>query len=206
MAVPQQVMTPMFNLKPLSSVELESVVRLHRDAIGYSINSRLGAGHLAYLYSMLQQDKSSLVTVAVEDDKVLGVVSAVMDPATFKERVFSSMPLARWGAVAGRLLLQPSLWLELWRGRALDRPVIYKNKQIEPALIAIAVHPSARQSGLGRALVQSVDDFFCQLPQPFYHLDTRVENAAARAFYQRLGFIEHERRGRDLIFVRDIQP
>jgi len=206
MAVPQQVGTLLFTLKPLSSVELDSVVRLHRDAIGYSINSRLGAEHLAYLYFMLQQDKSSLVTVAVDDDKVLGVVSAVTDLAAFKERVFSSMSLARWSAVAGSLLFQPGLWLELWQGRALDRPVIYKNKQIKPALIAIAVHPSARQHGLGRALVRTVDDFFRQLSQPFYHLDTRVENATARVFYQRSGFIEHERRGRDLIFVRDIQP
>ena len=195
----------MIDLKPLSSIELDSVVRLHRDAIHYSFNSRLGASHLAYLYSMLQQDATCLVTVAVEDDKVLGVVSAATDPAGFKERVFSSMSPARWAAVAGRLFLQPGLWLDLWQGRALDRPVIYKNEQVKPTLIAIAVHPSARQSGLGRALVQSVDDFFRRLSQPFYHLDTRVENTTARAFYQRLGFVEHERRGRDLIFVREIQ-
>ncbi len=205
MAVPQQVGTPMFTLKPLSSIELDSVVRLHRGAINYSFNSRLGASHLAYLYSMLQQDETCLVTVAVEDDKVLGVVSAVADPAGFKERVFSSMSPARWAAVAGRLFLQPGLWLELWQGRALDRPVLYKTSEIKPALIAIAVHPSARKTGIGRALVESVDDFFRQLSRPFYHLDTRVENTTARAFYQRLGFIEHERRGRDLIFVREIQ-
>lgn len=172
--------------------------------MGYSFNSRIGAKHLAYLYSLLQHDETCLVTIAVADEKVLGVVSAVLSPQSFKERIFSSMSLTRWMSVATRLMIQPSLWFELWQDRALDIPVIYKNMQIKPTLIAIAVDESARQTGVGRALVQSVDDFFHQLSQPFYHLDTRVDNTTARAFYQRLGFVEHERRGRNLIFVKEL--
>jgi len=86
----------------------------------------------------------------------------------------------------------------------MNQPVIYKTVEVKPMLIAIAVDSSARQGGIGRALVQAVDDFFRQLSQPFYYLDTRVENITARAFYQRLGFVEHERRGRNLILVKEL--
>ncbi|MBI5963296.1 MAG: GNAT family N-acetyltransferase [Chloroflexi bacterium] len=204
MAVPQRVGRPLFTLKPLSSVDIDAVVKLHRSAMGYSFNSRLGAKHLAYLYSQIQQDETCLGTVAVTDEKVIGVVSAVLTPQYFKEKVFSSMSFQRWISLAGRLVIQPSLWFELWQGRALDHPVIYKNMEVKPTLIAIAVDASARQAGVGRALVQSVDDFFRQLAQPFYHLDTRADNSTARAFYHRLGFVEHERRGRDLILVKEL--
>ncbi len=204
MESPQRVGHPLFTLKPLSSVDVDAVVRLHRTAMGYSFNSRLGAKHLAYLYSLLQQDETCLVTVAVANEEVLGVVSAVLTPQRFKEKVFSSMSLTRWMSLASHLMIQPSLWFEFWQSRSLNQPVMYKNVEVKPALITIAVDESARQTGVGRALVQSVDDFFRQLSQPFYHLDTRADNTTARAFYQRLGFVEHERRGRDLIFVKEL--
>ena len=201
MASPQRVG---FTLRPLSLAEVDSAAVLHRSAMSYSFNSRLGKRHLAYLYSLLRQDETCLVTAAVADEKILGVVSAALDPQRFKEKVFSSMPHSRWLEVASRFAIQPQLWVELWQDRKLNQPVIYKNIEVKPMLVAIAVDASARQSGMGRALVKSVDDFFRQLSQPFYYLDTRVDNSAARNFYQRLGFIEHERRSRNLILVREL--
>lgn len=201
MASPQRLG---FTLSPLKPADVDSAAALHRSAMSYSFNSRLGEKHLAYLYSLLQQDVTCSVTAAVADGKILGVVNAALDPQHFKEKVFSSMPLSRWAEITSRLAIQPQLWVELWQDRKLDQPVIYKSSEVKPMLIAIAVDASARQSGMGRALVQSVDDFFRRLSQPFYYLDTRVDNAPARNFYQRLGFIEHERRGRNLILVKEL--
>lgn len=201
MASPQRVG---FTLRPLSPTEVDSAAALHQSAMSYSFNSRLRKKHLAYLYSLLQQDETCLVTAAVSDEKILGVVSAVLNPQRFKEKVFSSMPLSRWAEITSRLAIQPQLWAGLWRDRKLNQPMIYKNIEVKPMLIAIAVDASVRQNGTGRALVQSVDDFFRQKSQPFYYLDTRVDNLSARAFYQRLGFIEHERRGRNLILVKEL--
>jgi len=168
--------------------------------MSYSLNSRLGVKHLACLYSLLQHDSSCLVTLAAAEEKILGIVSAVSDPRRFKQKVFSSMPFSSWVEIAK----QPALWLDAWRDRALDHPLVYKKIEIKPMLTAIAVDEAARQSGIGRALVQAVDDFFRRQSQPFYYLDTRVDNASARALYQRLGFIEHERRGRNLILVKEL--
>ncbi|MBI5943175.1 MAG: GNAT family N-acetyltransferase [Chloroflexi bacterium] len=201
MASPQRVG---FTLRPLAPADVDSAAALHQSAMSYSFNSRLGKKHLAYLYSLLRQDETCLVTVAVADEKILGVVSAISDPHRFKEKVFSSMPLTHWMSLASRLMIQPSVWFELLQDRKMNQPVIYKNIEIKPMLSAIAVDASARQSGIGRVLVQAVDDFFRQLSQPFYYLDTRVENKTARAFYQQLGFVEHECRGRNLILVKEL--
>jgi ribosomal protein S18 acetylase RimI-like enzyme len=190
--------------QPLTVNQVEEAVRLHRASLDYSINSRLGPGHLSYLYAALLQDETCLVVAAVGEGKVLGVVSAVLDPDLLKKRLFASMPLRHWIALAGRAAFQPKIWLEWLRNRQLDQPVRYKGQLIKPCLTAIAVQPSTRRAGLGRALVEAVDGFVRQHSHPFYHLDTRANNQAARSFYRHLGFVELEQRGRDVIFVRKL--
>jgi ribosomal protein S18 acetylase RimI-like enzyme len=185
---------------------MTSIVRLHREGLGYSFNSQLGPRHLAYIYSAMTQDDDSLVAVAREGDAVIGVVSATLDAEALAARLMSGLPLRRWLALLMRLALRPRLVLTwLADRRAGQHPVIYGGEVVRPYLSTIAVDGRARRGGVGRALVSAVDDFFTRQGCRAYYLDTLAENTEARAFYGRLGFVEVEQRGHMTVLVRELQ-
>lgn len=204
MAGSHTIATGKFILHPISEAEMDSVVALHQMALGYSLKSRLGTGHLRYLYSIMRQDATCLSIVAELEGEVLGVVCAALDPETFTRRLLAGLPTCHWVALLGRMVCQPTLLLEWLRSHSLSHPVTFQDKKVKPYLTVIAVSSAARRSGVGRALVGTVDDFVRQHGQSFYHLDTRNDNSMARAFYSHLGFIELEERGLDAVFVRKL--
>jgi ribosomal protein S18 acetylase RimI-like enzyme len=203
-AGPDKIASGPFTLQPISGTEMDSVVSLHQMALGYSFNSRLGNGHLRYLYSSMQQDATCLSIVAVLEGEVLGLVCAALDPETLTHRLLTGLPAWRWVALLGRIAFQPSLWPQLIKSRRLNQPVIFQGLTVKPCLTVIAVSPAARRCGVGRTLVEAVDDFMHRHGRSCYYLDTRLDNSKARAFYSRLGFIELEVHGPDVIIVRHL--
>ena len=55
------------------------------------------------------------------------------------------------------------------------------------------VEPPARRRGVARALIERITDALEARGVAHIGLDVRVDNSAARAFYDRLGFVEEER-------------
>jgi ribosomal protein S18 acetylase RimI-like enzyme len=193
-----------FSLQPITESVIDSVIALHRKNLYYSTNSRLGASHLSYLYQVMQKDVTCLVVAAVSNEEVLGVVSATLDPGKFTRRLFGNLSARRWAAVLFHLVSQPGIWLEWLESHNTSRPVQYQGREIRPCLTTIVVSQAACRRGVGRALVSAVDEFVLRNGGSAYHLDTRADNSGARAFYKKLGFIEVEERGRDVIFVRQL--
>jgi ribosomal-protein-alanine N-acetyltransferase len=57
----------------------------------------------------------------------------------------------------------------------------------------LAVHPDARNQGLGRRLMLAVE---AEAPTPRMRLTVRIDNAPARHLYRSLGYVDtHLRRG-----------
>src|SRR5262249_2772964 len=144
-------------------------------------------------YRILLREPGAAVVVAARAGAVDGVVVAARDPAAVERRLLLRLGPRGWLRIA----LRPDLVLS---ARARRRPVLHDGRPVLPRLIAIAVAEPGRQRGVGRALVGAVDDFV-RAP---YHLETRADNAAARAFYARCGFVEVERRGRDIVLVKEL--
>lgn len=192
-------------LQPLRLQDMEPVVQLHQEALGYSFNSQLGGRHLAHIYQVMRCDENSLVVTAHRGGLLVGVVSATRDPEALKTRLISSLTPRQWFGLIGRLALRPQL-LFTWLAdqRVNSRPVTFRGVTVRPYLAAIAVAERARQAGVGRALVGAVDDFFRARRCPAYHLDTLADNAASRVFYRRLGFVELEQRGPAVILVKTL--
>ena len=61
-------------------------------------------------------------------------------------------------------------------------------------ILNLAVHPEARRSGAGRALVQRILDDAAAHRAVSVTLEVRPENAAALALYRAMGFTEIGRR------------
>lgn len=191
-------------IEPLSSADIPDVVRLHRAVMGYSVNALLGPAHLAAVYEQTAAMPGACVRVARDGQTVLGAVSATLDEERCARQVLQALPLARKLNMAMQLACRPACWRALQAARRASKPVIVDGCPVRACLTSIIVDPRFHGRGIGRALVYAVDEFMRHNSVPVYRLDTRADNTGARAFYTRLGFVEHEQRGFDIIFVRKV--
>ena len=191
-------------IRPLSSELLDEVIGIHQAGLVYSLNSRLGTGHLAYLYDSMRRDPDCHVGVALADGRPVGVVSGTLNAARLKSRLMRSMPAQRMAAIAVRMLVQPWLIVQWIRERGGEAPLQLDGREIPAELTAIAVDASLQSRGVGRQLVDDLEQFFTKYRVARYYLETLVENTAARAFYGRLGFEEIARRGNSLVLLKAI--
>jgi ribosomal protein S18 acetylase RimI-like enzyme len=191
-------------VSPLTEVLLQDVVRIHEAGLGYTVNSRLGKEHLAFLYRIMARDPTSYVGVAIVDRGAAGIISGTLDEDRLKSKLLRSMSAAKLTGVATGLLLKPSLMLRWLQSVAVAWPVRYEGKEIAAVLTALAVDPNIQRRGLGRRLVRTLELFFAANQVETYRLDTLATNQRALRFYQDLGFIEVARRAGSVVLVRRI--
>jgi ribosomal protein S18 acetylase RimI-like enzyme len=191
-------------IRRLSDESISDIVRIHRSGLGYSLNSRLGNEHLAFLYRRLLVDPNSYVGVAYATGRPIGVVSGTTDLEDSKSRLLRSMPRRRIFGVAAKLLVRPGLVLQWGQGRIIDAPVRYEGEEVAAGLTAIAVQPAERGAGAGRLLVRALETFLAERRIHYYRLDTLTKNAQAREFYKKLGFQELGVRAGSMVLVKAI--
>lgn len=191
-------------IRGLSDEFLSDVVRIHRNGLGYSLNSRLGIEHLAFLYRSLLVDPNSYVRVAFAEGRPVGVVSGTSDLKDSKSRLLRSMSRGRILGIAAKLLVQPRLVLQWWQGTTIEAPVRCEGEEVAAVLTALAVQPAERGAGAGRLLVRALETLFAERRLHYYRLDTLTENAQAREFYKKLGFREVEVRAGSIVLVKAI--
>src|SRR5215471_220570 len=97
---------------PLRPDVLADVVAIHRAEIAYSLNSKLGAEHLARLYGVIQQDADSAIAVAYRASDPVGVVVATLDPSRLMRRLMADLRPAQWLQLALRAGAAPSAIFE----------------------------------------------------------------------------------------------
>ncbi len=73
-------------------------------------------------------------------------------------------------------------------GKIIGFIVVDRNRQNEGHVITIDVLPEARRAGLGSHLMASAEERLRGLACSMVFLETAVDNAAAIAFYKRLGY------------------
>lgn len=190
--------------QPLTQRELDDVVSLHRLALGYTLNARLGRRHLRTIYEITMGDSDSLVAVARDGSEIGGVVSATLDPEALSARLAWRLTLPHAASLLGHLARRPWMALDFLEHRQLARPLRFAGRVVRPCLTAIAVAPRHRGRSLGNLLVHAVDVFMRAHGEAAYRLDTRLQNKGAREFYRRLLFSEAEVMGRNIMLVREL--
>ncbi len=190
--------------KPLTDDDLERVVQIHHNVLGYTFNSRLGLDHLSFLYRTMLHDDQSYVGVASIDNQPVGVVSGTLDVEKVKSFLLSSFKRRQWANLLFHLLGQPSLIHEWWKGNVIGRPVYFEGNLVQPILTAIAVDSSYQGKGIGKRLVRDLESFFQRKHIKVYRLDTLIGNSSARKFYEDIGFQQVEMRADSIVFVKKI--
>jgi ribosomal protein S18 acetylase RimI-like enzyme len=191
-------------IKPLEENDLERVVQIHQNVLGYTFNSRLGPDHLSFLYRAMAQDDGSYVGVALMDNQPVGVVSGTLDMDQIKSSMLSSFRFRQWANLLLHVIGQPSLIHEWWKGNVIGRSVFFEGETIQPTLTAIAVDSRYQGKGVGKCLVQDLECFFRRKNIKYYRLDTLTENTSARKFYESLGFQQVGMRADSIVFVKKI--
>jgi GNAT superfamily N-acetyltransferase len=191
-------------IQPLRSEFLDEVILIHQGGLGYTLNSRLGKKHLAFLYDSMQHDPDCHVGVALAGGRPVGVVSGTLNAARLRSRLLRSMPLDRLAAIAVRLMLQPWMIVQWLQENAIGGPMKRDGQEVVAELTTLAVAASHRGLGAGRRLVIDLERFFSKCNVGSYRLETLVANGAARAFYGGLGFAEIARRGSSVVLLKAV--
>ncbi len=193
----------MINIRKLRSEDIPAVVVLHRKAISYSLNARLGKRHLSRIYKFVNKSEIAVVNIAEIDGKVVGAISATINSEKLSTEIIKSF--SQKLLLATNLIIRPWLLYNVLEQYQLSLPVIYDNLLINSCLASIAVAPEYRGQGIGKKLVASVEDYFKSQNIKFYRLDTFKTNTNAQAFYKKLGFVELKRKMRSCILIKAIK-
>jgi len=194
----------MINIRELRSEDIPEVVNIHREAIGYSLNARLGSRHLSNIYACVKKSESAIVNVAEVDGIICGVVSAATNPEKLSSEIIKSLSFKQKLLLAINFIIRPWQICNIREHRHLSLPVAYKSVQVSACLTVLAVAPQHRGKGISKTLITSVEDYFKSQNINYYRLDTFSTNTNARTFYNYLGFDEIGQVGRNVILVKEI--
>lgn len=191
-------------VRPLDEGCLPDVVRIHRNGLGYTLNSRLGDRHLGFLYRLMAADPQSFVGVALQGQKAVGVISGTLDEDQLKARLMRSMSARGLLKFASHLILDPTLCIPWIQGLIIAMPVEHEGLKVPAVLTALAVDGSQQGRGVGRVLVEALEAYYGAHLVRVYRLDTLQTNAQALRFYRGMGFLEVTRRAGSVILTKAV--
>ena len=166
------------------AADAAAVARLHAEGIQEGFLSSLGPRFVAHLYRAMAGSASATLFVARDEaGEVIGFVAGAASPGAFYREFFRRHGLRAGVLLAGRAV-RPSVL------RRILETVRHVGKEGGggPELLSIAVGPPARRTGLGSLLVRRLEEDLRGRGSERLAVVVGYSNAAARAFYERLGF------------------
>ena len=183
-------MTSQYTIGEIRNSEWIEVAKLVAQAIPNALISKLGNRFGATFYSkVVEQEYSCGYVARDESDNILGVIIGTINypnarSIAFKEQlakliITANLRLLRWSVIR-------------WVIDGVFTKVKYKKEEHAnrpiAELVAIAVCPKARGTGLAQELVEKMERFMVSkgLSEP-YVICTEKANARANRFYEKIG-------------------
>ncbi|MEA2338598.1 MAG: hypothetical protein QOE82_2605 [Thermoanaerobaculia bacterium] len=172
------------SIRPMHASDVDAVAALHQAAFPGFFLAFLGRRFLREIYRALMTDEEHIAFVASDGDRIAGFVAGT-NSSGFYRRAAKRYWLRFGLASVGALLRKPSIAARLVR--ALYAPPKPATKGA--LLMALAVDPGMKRSGLGRLLThQFVEEARHRGLSAVVLTTDRFDNEAATAFYQSQGF------------------
>jgi ribosomal protein S18 acetylase RimI-like enzyme len=95
-------------------------------------------------------------------------------------------------SIARKLCVQRDLFLVAVDGESVVGTAMAGYEGHRGSVYYLAVHPSRRREGIGRALMKEVERALVAMGCPKINLMVRTSNLEVLAFYERLGFEDQE--------------
>jgi glycosyltransferase involved in cell wall biosynthesis/ribosomal protein S18 acetylase RimI-like enzyme len=174
-------------IRPATAADAAAMARLHAEGMPDAFLPTLGRRFLGRLYAALAGDPGAVALVAEGPDGVVGFAAGVVSVGGFYRR-FAARHGPRAALGAAPRLVRPAT------ARRLLETVRYPAQAGEAArlpgaeLLAIAVAPTARVGGTGRALADGVLDGLAARGAGQVKVIVGAANDGANRFYARVGF------------------
>ncbi len=160
-----------------------AIAALHVGSITSGFLSSLGRPFLGLLYRSLIESERGRVIVAVDEGRVIGFVAGTSDTGAFyKEFVRRRFLAAGWRLVPA--LFRPAAWRQVWETFRYGG----HDTRARAELLSMAVAPSARGRGVGRALVDALLEEARSAGVRGMTVVVGADNAAAIKLYESAGF------------------
>jgi len=192
------------NIVSLKFEQIAEVVHLHQHVLGYTLNSKLGFDHLKYIYTVTTEHTKSEVAVATLNGKIVGLIVLSLNPIELKNILLSNLGFGKLVKTIFKFIFRPSLLYQLLDSRKVEKPICYKENVIKPLLAVIAVNKNCQGLGIGTKLINYANQYFLLNDHFVYKVDTLLNNKISRLFYHNNGFIELEKRGENIVMVKEL--
>jgi ribosomal protein S18 acetylase RimI-like enzyme len=173
-------------IAPMRREHAARVAELHCLALAGDFLPSLGAGFLTEFYRAVLDLNAGFGFVAIENNQPVGFVLGSVDTSVLFKRVLAGRALPLGLRVLTALARNPMLI-----GKVLET-FLYPSKEGEvpekAELVVIGFDPAYRRRGLGRQLVNALNEAFCAQGVSSYKVTVLQSNPGANNFYRALGF------------------
>jgi ribosomal protein S18 acetylase RimI-like enzyme len=161
------------------------IAKLIADEIDWGHLRDLGHSFLKLLHRHMIVSESSVCFVAEQRKEIVGYMTGTMDTSKFYREF-----ILRYGIIAAIILLpkvlRPRHFRTIVRGLTYFPEAYPEDPKAE--MLAFAVRPETRQSGVGKALFNAtINEFKMRDVRAIKFGTVSVTNKAANAFYRRIG-------------------
>jgi len=185
-------------IRPARRGDFRAVGRLHVDALPLGFLSTLGTGFLTALYQGIACEPGSGVWVAEHAGRVVGFLAGTRDIRTCYRRVLRRRAPALAFAMLPHLV-RPSIWRRAFETLRYPRESAEAAPRPAAELLAIAVDAAVRGRGIGRRLIEQLDEACRGWGVAEYCVPTHAVDPDSNAFYRAVGlrlaraFVHHGR-------------
>lgn len=182
----------------LTTTDVPSLVQLHQQVLGDTLNARIGRWFLTYLYEqLLAQPDIANVLVAKSDNTVVGFISATINYAQLSKILMAQLSIQQKSKIIIFLFTHPKSLVEFYKQRRFGQYIQHHLPSPLPYVLTLGVDANQQGKGVGRLLMDAI-----VAQQSILYLDTKSNNAVALRFYERYGFRELDRKFGNVLLKR----